>query len=70
VYVLQNRALTTGRVVPVSLIQESLEQVPRSVKVLAPLVDYHAELHNFPDSDIELVKKGETWDDFRSHWIQ
>jgi len=51
---------------------QALEQVPKSVERLAPLVDYHAELNNAATSgDIELVKpEDETWDDFRSHWLQ
>jgi hypothetical protein len=68
---LQERALVTGRVVPRDLLAKALEQVPRSVKILAPLVDYHVELKNASDNDdIELVTDGETWETFKSHWIQ
>jgi hypothetical protein len=67
----QERALETGRVVPRKLLAEALEQVPRSVKILAPLVDYHVELNNASDDgNIELVTEGETWETFTSHWIQ
>jgi hypothetical protein len=63
--------LVTGRVVPRKLLAEALEQVPRSVKILAPLVDYHVELNNASDDgNIELVTEGETWETFTSHWIQ
>ena len=49
----------------------ALEQVPRSVKILAPLVDYFCELNNAPDKDdIEIMTHGEDWDSFRSHWLQ
>jgi predicted kinase len=68
---LQERALVTGRVVPRDLLAKVLEQVPRSVKILAPLVDYHVELRNASDNDdIELVTEGETWETFKSHWVQ
>jgi hypothetical protein len=67
----QERALVTGRVVPRDLLAKTLEQVPQSVRILAPLVDYHVELRNASDSDdIELVTEGETWETFKSHWIQ
>ena len=63
--------MVTGRVVPRKLLAEALEQVPRSVKILAPLVDYHVELNNSSDDgNIELVTEGETWETFKSHWIQ
>lgn len=56
---------------PESVLEKALEQVPRSVKRLAPLVDYHIELNNAPDTeDIEIVTPGETWESFKSHWIQ
>jgi hypothetical protein len=68
---LKNRAKTTGRVVPRRVLEEALEQVPRSVKALSHLVDYHVELYNAPDTDdIEIVSPGQTWDSFRSMWIQ
>lgn len=62
----------TGRIVPKELLQTALEQVPKSVQKLSPLVDYYAELHNPPNSDdIYLVKpEGESWEDFQAHWIQ
>jgi hypothetical protein len=50
---------------------EALEQVPKSVKILAPLVDYYCELNNAPNTpDIELVTEGETWESFTKQWIQ
>ena len=67
----QERALHTGRIVPRELLDKTIEQVPRSVAELAPLVDYHIELMNDPSSpDIEIVTPGETWETFTSHWIQ
>jgi hypothetical protein len=49
-----------------------LVQVPKSIKILAPLVDYYAELHNAPGAeDVELVKpEGETWESFQKTWQQ
>ena len=50
---------------------EALEQVPKSVQQLAPLVDYHVEVRNVPNAiDIELITPGETWESFQKQWIQ
>lgn len=66
------RALETGRIVPSQILENAMEQVPKSVKVLAPMVDYYAEINNAPGvDDIELVKpEGSTWTEFRQQWIQ
>ncbi|KAG7356058.1 zeta toxin family protein [Nitzschia inconspicua] len=66
------RAKMTGRVVPRELLEKTLAQVPKSVEILAPLVDYYAEINNPPDSeDVELVKPtGSTWEEFRRQWVQ
>lgn len=47
-------------------------QVPKSVHILAPLVDYYAEIENPPDvDDVRLIKpEGSTWEDFKQQWIQ
>lgn len=66
----QERAIETGRIVPRELLLETLEQVPRSVAELAPLVDYHVELRNAPGADIALVTPGENWEKFTSNWAQ
>ena len=57
---------------PSAILEEAIEQVPRSVKILAPMVDYYAEINNAPDSDdVELVKpEGSNWTEFRQQWIQ
>jgi hypothetical protein len=64
--------MTTGRIVPRDLLVKALEQVPRSVAKLSPLVDYTAELHNAPHADdIQLVAPhDETWDSFKEQWSQ
>jgi len=58
--------------VPEHILEEAMEQVPRSVKILGPLVDYYAELNNAPDAtDIELMKPvGSSWETFREVWKQ
>lgn len=67
----EKRAAETGWVVPTDIIEETLEQVPRSVTALSPLVDYTCELDNAPEKDdIELLTEGETWESFTSHWLQ
>lgn len=66
-----DRAKKTGRVVPKETLEMALDQVPRSVKVLAPLADYFAELNNAPNTiDIELLNQDEDWDDFQCQWLQ
>ncbi len=41
------------------------------MKILSPLADFVAELHNAPStSDIELVTDGMTWSSFTSVWSQ
>lgn len=54
------------------VLENAIEQVPKSVKILAPMVDYYAEINNAPDvDDIELVKpKNSNWREFRQQWIQ
>jgi hypothetical protein len=67
----QERAIHTGRLVPKKLLTETLEEVPKSVNKLAPLVDYHVDLRNPPQADdIELVTPNETWNEFTSKWVQ
>lgn len=65
------RSKITRRVVPRHRLEETLEKVPQSVKTLAPLVDFLAELHNAPHADdIELVSNSLNWNSFRSVWRQ
>eukprot|EP00980_Cylindrotheca_fusiformis_P030738 scaffold25338_cov181-Cylindrotheca_fusiformis.AAC.1 len=66
------RAVETGRVVPREVLEAALRQVPKSVEILSPLVDYYAEINNSEDSpDIELVKPaGSNWEDFKKTWLQ
>mmetsp|Transcript_20562 Transcript_20562/g.31436 ORF Transcript_20562/g.31436 Transcript_20562/m.31436 type:complete len:405 (+) Transcript_20562:185-1399(+) len=68
----KERAKITGRVVPEKTIEMSLQQVPRSVKVLGPLADYFAEIMNAPNTeDVELVTpKNSSWDEFAQQWKQ
>lgn len=67
----EKRAAETGRVVPIDVIEKTLEQVPQSVAALSPLVDYTCELNNAPGSDdVELLTEGETWESFTSNWLQ
>lgn len=68
----QERAITTGRIVPRDVLEAAIEQVPRSVNILGPLVDYYAEILNAQGApDVVLTKPtGSTWDEFRSQWNQ
>ena len=64
--------MTTGRIVPRDVLEAALEQVPRSVEILSPLVDYYAEINNDDGTpDVELVKPiGSTWEEFKATWLQ
>jgi len=65
-----DRARKTGRIVPRETLELALDQVPRSVHVLAPLADYFCELNNAPGLDIEILTEGQDWDDFQVQWLQ
>jgi len=63
------RSKITGRIVPRITLQESIDKVPKSVQILAPLVDFFAELHNAPNApNVQLVSKHMTWQSFRNVW--
>mmetsp|Transcript_2937 Transcript_2937/g.6358 ORF Transcript_2937/g.6358 Transcript_2937/m.6358 type:complete len:634 (-) Transcript_2937:139-2040(-) len=64
------RAKRTGRVVPRETLEGSLEQVPKSVKILSPLADFFCELNNPPDAEIEILTEGLDWDTFQVNWLQ
>ena len=68
---LKDRAMTTGFIVPVEDLELAYDQVPKSVEILTPMADYVCKLVNpGTDSDIEISQEGETWESFRSNWIQ
>ena len=66
----QERGLLTRRIIPTEILEMAIEQVPKSVAILAPLTDYFCELHNPCGADIEIVTEGETWDHFQNQWLQ
>jgi predicted kinase len=82
----RRRGDETGRYVPETLLQETLESVPRSVSILSPLVDYVAEFVNDSDgiryklgaggggggggAEVKLGEGGEAWDKFHEVWMQ
>ena len=46
-----------------------MEQVPKSVELLAPLVNYHVQLDNA--DEIRIIKPdGEDWQSFQKNWLQ
>lgn len=68
------RGLDTGRVVPLETLQMALEVVPKSVQILAPLVNFFCEFFNdsaiSQDDEIRLVTNGVTWETFKAQWEQ
>ena len=66
-----SRAQQTGRVIPRATLEESLLQVPKSVKQLSPLADFYAQLHNAKDTELTIeAPAGLSWQTFRKAWIQ
>jgi predicted kinase len=67
-----NRARQTGRVIPHTTLEESMIQVPESIRRLSSLADFYAQLHNNADHpDIFLQKPDHlTWKAFRDNWTQ
>ena len=60
-------ASPNGRAVPTALVEESLRQVPASVRRLAPLVDFVGRVSN-DDDGLKLVSGGATWGEFARVW--
>ena len=66
-----SRAKQTGRVIPHSTLEDSLRQVPQSVRQLSPLVDFYAQLHNAENNQVSIEAPSNlTWQTFRTTWIQ
>lgn len=56
---MQQRAKSTGRLVPEDILRTSIEQVPKSVDILKRQVDFFLEIHNSPNQDEpKIVSKG------------
>jgi hypothetical protein len=66
----KKRAERTGRAVPTELLDDSIEQVPRSVKLLSPDADVVFEISNDDGSPLRLVTPGVSWDAFASTWTK
>ena len=72
----KKRGERTGRMIPESILNATLEQVPRSVAILAPLVDYSCTINNDVqgvDDDLSLLETstGDTsWEAFTKNWMQ
>ncbi|KAL3921547.1 MAG: hypothetical protein SGILL_002691 [Bacillariaceae sp.] len=80
----RRRAEKTGRAVPEDLLQESIDQVPKSVAALAPLTDHTFEVSNddgapmivkecAPDREengahSSVMTEETTWETFRKVW--
>jgi len=67
----ESRASMTGRAVPEVLLQNSIDQVPRSVAALSPLTDTTFEISNNDGQPLSLVQKPSNitnWVSFRNFW--
>ena len=70
-HMFQARGEKTGRVIPTETLELSLQQVPKSVEILHPKVDYFCELNNAPCvNEIEIMTDGVDWTNFASNWLQ
>lgn len=63
------RSERTGRDVPLDILQETIEQVPTSVNVLAPQVDLVVRV-NTDGHEPQLVSRSSTWEEFGRLWVQ
>jgi hypothetical protein len=66
----KKRAEHTGRAVPTELLDASIEQVPRSIKLLSSDADVVFEISNDDGSPLSLVTPGVSWDDFARTWTK
>ena len=77
----RQRATISGRAVPIELLEESIEQVPKSVQRLAPLVDATYTISNNEDEPMRLLPMNHgdgcssvssppemRWSDFAKSW--
>ena len=55
---------------PSDLLEMSIEQVPKSVAVLRPMVDFSVEILNTGGEDVELVSPGIDWEAFTNQWSE
>lgn len=63
-----DRALETGRFVPLKTLKMVMEQVPRSMDILAPQADYFVTLVNNPKQEDGIGIVGEDWISFEQMW--
>ena len=64
------RGQLTGRVVPQSLLEESLTQVPLSVQQLENETDFVCRIVNGLKPEPVLATDGVSWSDFAKLWMQ
>ena len=62
------QARITGRTIPEETIDYALEQIPKSILQVAPLVDYYCVIFNH--DELTILTQGEDWDTFRLHFLQ
>ena len=63
-----DRALETGRFVPLKTLEIVMEQVPRSMAILGPLADDFVTLVNNPKEKDGIEIVGEDWNSFERKW--
>jgi hypothetical protein len=65
----ERRAAITGRVVPREVIDDAIQQVPKSFEVLAPLADYSAVVDNDDSSHTPRFRPPATEAGFAELWL-
>ena len=63
-----DRALETGRFVPLETLEMVMDQVPRSIEMLAPLADYFVTFVNNPKEEDGIEIDGDDWSAFEKMW--
>lgn len=63
-----DRALETGRFVPLKTLEIVMDQVPRSMAILGPLADDFVTLVNNPKDEDGIEIVGEDWNSFERKW--
>jgi hypothetical protein len=65
----KKRAAITAREVPLAVLDDAIEKVPRSYEALAPLSDYSVVIDNDAKDGVPSVVPPETLESFKAAWL-